>query len=38
MLNTENENQMGQKWVDNFINQRHNRKKRKTQKNFIGKD
>lgn len=38
MLNTENENQMGQKWADNFINQRHNRKKRKTQKNFIGKD
>ena len=32
MLNTENENQMGQKWADNFINQRHNRKKRKTKK------
>lgn len=23
---------MGQKWADNFINQRRNRKKRKTQK------
>lgn len=29
---------MGQKWVDNFINQRHNRKKRKTQKKFRGKN
>lgn len=29
---------MGQKWADNFYKPRHNRKKRKTQKNFIGKN
>lgn len=29
---------MGQKWADNFINQRRNRKKKENTKNFIGKD